>query len=462
MHWTTTVRKSQAYLCPEATAVQKLCPIALAALHPSALPKVNQKFLFVGVIPTTICQQLKPEHIWPLWLTIFVSSSKQAILASTTSSSALGLSPNEFIYFAGSGVTRGEEGWKNLILHTNILKNLFRESPLLTCPLSTPLSQSASSKGNTTLACHHVPSAFYKCDLKVFVFLQISFATIQPSVSVKLCRHKCGRLQDSSRHALYNDHVREPPAHLLIILCLNGLWLSFSGHKSCATNESGVRSSPSGEDSFHLWRVTLQISQGKPSDILFSVNTDFVTLAGKCFEYVCSLPNQIKASATPISKRDHTIKKKEKVKTGNIIFSGLLPSTNYKLIIKALRNSIFSLRSKTKFETGSTDGGGNTPTTGTSVFIYLQTLFDAVQMSGRMELCVHECGTLQDSSRQALYIDHMKEPPAKLHRVCLIKTSHRSPQKSSLWKQYQVLLPEVKAAFFHSVANAQVRFSCTT
>ncbi|EUB54519.1 hypothetical protein EGR_10629 [Echinococcus granulosus] len=62
--------------------------------------------------------------------------------------------------------------------------------------------------------------------------------------------------------------------------------------------------------------------------------------------------HSIDASATPTSKSGNTIKKKEKVASGTITLSGLLPSTDYQLILKAFHRSAYTFEGKFKFTTG--------------------------------------------------------------------------------------------------------------
>ncbi|KAH9277488.1 hypothetical protein ECG_09950 [Echinococcus granulosus] len=65
--------------------------------------------------------------------------------------------------------------------------------------------------------------------------------------------------------------------------------------------------------------------------------------------------HSIDASATPTSKSGNTIKKKEKVASGTITLSGLLPSTDYQLILKAFHRSAYTFEGKFKFTTGQGD-----------------------------------------------------------------------------------------------------------
>ncbi|KAH9279047.1 hypothetical protein ECG_08404 [Echinococcus granulosus] len=65
--------------------------------------------------------------------------------------------------------------------------------------------------------------------------------------------------------------------------------------------------------------------------------------------------HSINASATPTSKSGNTIKKKEKVASGTITLSGLLPSTDYKLILKTFHRSAYTFEGKFKFTTGQGD-----------------------------------------------------------------------------------------------------------
>uniref|UniRef100_A0A915EZT9 Fibronectin type-III domain-containing protein n=1 Tax=Echinococcus canadensis TaxID=519352 RepID=A0A915EZT9_9CEST len=62
--------------------------------------------------------------------------------------------------------------------------------------------------------------------------------------------------------------------------------------------------------------------------------------------------HSIDASATPTSKSGNTIKKKEKVESGTITLIGLLPSTDYQLILKAFHSSAYAFEGKFKFTTG--------------------------------------------------------------------------------------------------------------
>ncbi|EUB54516.1 hypothetical protein ECG_08405 [Echinococcus granulosus] len=76
--------------------------------------------------------------------------------------------------------------------------------------------------------------------------------------------------------------------------------------------------------------------------------------------------NSIDASVTPIYVHGPTIEDKADVKTGNIIFYGLMQTTDYQLNLKALRTGRTALYNTIHFTTGSAEDDKITTTTGTT------------------------------------------------------------------------------------------------